>query len=210
MNFVGITQRVDIVPAYGERRDCLDQRWWQFNEELNITLIPLPNDPTQNIDELAANLKLSGVILSGGNTIADPDATAADAAPERDAFETALITWAISKNIPVLGICRGAQMINHFFNGTTSPVDNHVAKNHDVSFLNDWSQLPIREVNSYHNQAIDDDTLSPALIPLAKSVDGTVEAFRHETHNITGIMWHPERETAICAEDLKIMKDILV
>jgi len=52
--------------------------------------------------------------------------------------------------------------------------------------------------------------LGPELMALATHDDGTIEAFSHVKYKICGIMWHPERENLINAEDLKIMKDILL
>ncbi len=90
MNRIGITQRVDVVQRYGERRDCLDQRWSDFVLQLGYIPMPLPNIASEKVAQLVEALELSAVILSGGNSIACLDTEAHDAAPERDAFENAL------------------------------------------------------------------------------------------------------------------------
>jgi len=115
MKLLGISQRVDSVASYNERRDCLDQRWWQFGEKLGSILLPLPNISPDHVNELAASLSLEGIILSGGNTISTDGTLVADSAPERDVFERALITWALKNNVPILGVCRGAQMLKPLF-----------------------------------------------------------------------------------------------
>ena len=55
MKRIGITQRVEVIEAYGERRDCLDQRWQEVASALNCMLLPLPNLPGDHIDVLVTS-----------------------------------------------------------------------------------------------------------------------------------------------------------
>ncbi len=192
MKRIGITQRVEVEPEYGERRDCLDQSWASLFKVLDFDLIPIPNNH-EDISNWAMRMKLNGIVLSGGNDLTHlPNVT--KPAPERDACERNLLSWAANLDIPVLGVCRGMQMMNYFLGGSIKSVHGHVACKHDVKpctknnlFLNYVA------VNSFHGWGIDASNLSPCLMPQLIAEDGSVEAFQHESKPWLGIMWHPER-----------------
>lgn len=210
MKKIGLTQRVTYLEHYHERRDSLDQRWYPFILELGYMPIPLPNLPTDNTTEYIQTLDLAAIILTGGNSL-PPDMS--DAAPERDLFETALLNWAIQVDCPVIGVCRGMQMINHYFGGTLSPVQEHVAVKHTLNFCGRWQQYPSREVNSYHNWGIAPNELGPDLQATAFHTDATgkqtIEALQHLHKNIIGIMWHPERLQPYANADLDLLRSLL-
>lgn len=209
MKLIGITQRVDFITTRNEYRDALDQRWWTFNKALNSTFLPLPNIKKSEAIRFLSSLNLSAVFLSGGNTISKNNPNAKDASKERDDFETIAIDWAILNKIPLLGICRGAQMLNYYFEGKTKRLENHVRQNHEITFVNDWVDFKVREVNSFHNYGIFPDTLGNELTPLAVHKDGSIEAFKHKNRNIFGIVWHPEREEKLNQIDLRIMEELM-
>jgi len=190
---IGITQRVERVLDHGENRDCLDQNWTRLSEHLQLDLIPIPNAHT-NIVDWARRQSLDGLILSGGNDLVHlPGAD--KPAPERDASERALLNWASKDSLPVLGVCRGMQMINVFLGGVLSPVQGHVACHHIVTSCSDTSLFStIGNVNSFHNWGIQQSGLAHELNALVLASDNTVEAFRHSELPWFGIMWHPERE----------------
>jgi putative glutamine amidotransferase len=117
--------------------------------------------------------------------------------------------WAATNKIPVLGVCRGLQMINHFCGGSIVLLDGHVSSRHSIMQKIEHYEWPtLHEVNSYHNYAIKVDGLAPSLMPLAFAEDGTVEAFRHKELPWHGIMWHPEREKAFHVDDLTYIKNV--
>ena len=65
---IAITQRVEVVASHGERRDCLDQQWAPFLEELGLVALPVPNNlrsPEQWLDGQGVD----GVVLTGGNDL---------------------------------------------------------------------------------------------------------------------------------------------
>ena len=64
---IGITQRVEHFNKYKEYRDCLDQSWSSVAEKLNYQLLPIPNNAFPK--EIMSMFSLSGIILSGGNSI---------------------------------------------------------------------------------------------------------------------------------------------
>ena len=200
---IGITQRVENVAAYSERRDALDQRWALFFERLDMLIIPLPNR-IEDFSKYVTEIGLDGVVLSGGNDLASQE-NGVNIALERDALEKQIITICIDKNIPLLGICRGMQIINEYFGGQLSKVSGHVAVTHEVSFTD--SDLINRkfEVNSFHNYGILPQQLGKGLKSIALANDATVEGLRHATQNILGLMWHPERHDPFSVNDQEII-----
>lgn len=212
---LGLTQRVDVVEAYGERRDCLDQAWIDLLEEWDYRPFPLPNtvaDPRDYLDSMA----LDGLILTSGNDIAHLE-SATETAPERDLLERAALEWAIDNNVPVIGICRGLELLNDYFGGTLSTVEDHVSTVHSISFRIQTLQLPQMnelilpdeiQVNSYHNYGITSEDAADDLEVLATASDGTVEAVSHPDCPILGIMWHPERDTLSTEFDRKLFRTI--
>ena len=170
MKLIGLTQRVHISEGYGERRDCLDQRWLQVVAQMGFTPLPLPNLPPSQVPALCEQLSLSGLILTGGNSLAVLDPKDPAAAPERDAFEAALLDWAVRKRQPVLGVCRGLQLINAFLGGQTSRVKKHAGCRHTICFEGRLADEAKREVNSYHDWGIEADGLAAGLSVLARQV----------------------------------------
>ena len=210
MKRLGITQRVENITAYAERRDCLDQRWSVLANELGYIPIPLPNISNENISNLLDSLQLDAIILSGGNSITKLNPVATDAAPERDAFEIALIEEGTKRATPILGVCRGMQVINIYCGGQLSPVKGHVASYHKLNIASGYSEYILETVNSYHNWAIKSSELASDLIPIASDEQGNIEAFIHESQSVTGIMWHPEREMPFKQQDIKLIKKFLL
>jgi gamma-glutamyl-gamma-aminobutyrate hydrolase PuuD len=207
MKRLGITQRVQNVHHYAERRDCLDQRWASMALQLGYLPLPLPNLATDQVPMLLDNLQLDGVLLSGGNSIASLEPESEDTAPERDRFEAALLEQAIERKLPLIGVCRGMQLINFELGGRLSPISGHVAERHSLTQQGSV-QFP-DEVNSYHNWAIPRDGLAAELTPLAFDSEGNVEAFECPEKKLLGIMWHPEREQPFRNLDVKLIKRYL-
>ena len=209
MNRIGITQRVENIQSYSERRDCLDQRWSSFAFELGYLPVPLPNITADKVTRLLDALSLDAILLSGGNSITSLDPSASDIAPERDAFELALLSEALARNIPLIGICRGMQVINTNLGGKLTPVNGHVAAHHSITLLNKSYQLP-ELVNSYHNWGIRADNLAEELDIIAADSDGNIEAFEHKKKKLLGIMWHPEREKPFNRLDIQLIQRFLL
>ena len=209
MKRLGITQRVENIKAYGERRDCLDQRWSALSLKLNYLPIPLPNISGELVSELLDMHCLDAIILSGGNSIAEYDPKASDEAPERDAFESALIDAAILRSIPILGVCRGMQIINVHFGGYLSGIEGHAGTRHSVIAEAGYSSLISHDVNSFHDWMIGRDQLSSSLTSIVRDQAGNIEAFVHNSKSIAGIMWHPERELIFREQDINLLRKLL-
>ncbi len=196
---VGITQRVEVSET-GERRDALDQQWQRFLAAIGMIALPLPNLSLRDGGDDAffrwrGAFPVDALILSGGATPAAEGVPDGETTPERDIFEKNLIGQCLKRGIPVLGVCRGFQMLAAYFGATLARVGGHVAVRHKITFTNGDS-AEIREVNSFHNYAVDPRSFPDCLERIATSEDGCLEAFRHRELPAFAIMWHPERESA--------------
>jgi len=218
MKRIGITQRVVLVERINERRDVLDQRWYDFAEQLGVMLIPIPNNlkyPSAYVE----SLNLDGLIFSGGNNIGvygkaiieGKTIEEDDVAFERDISESRLIEWSVQQRKPIIGICRGLQLINAYFKGRQIPVDDevHVAKDHKLSVIDERFQTFYNEqviVNSYHRWGVTLQTLAKEFVPAVLYGDKQVEAFYHKEYPLYGIMWHPERYFEPKDHDIALFK----
>ena len=167
--------------------------------------IPMDVDPTDIAGEL------DGLVLTGGADI-DPHLYGAepqtdDFPPEvdRDTLELALIEQAADLGTPILGICRGLQIINVAHGGTLNQHDEAHAgfdlppetELHEVhiaegSALHDMYG-PRRAVNSLHHQTI--DVVGDGLRVAAAAPDGVVEAIEGTDRPVVAVQWHPEMMT---------------
>jgi putative glutamine amidotransferase len=188
MRPVAVTQRVDIVPRRGERRDALDQSWTRLLAACGLVAVPMPNHPEVAAAMLAAGPV--GLLLTGGNDLARYGGDA----PERDETERRLLALARQSGLPVMGVCRGMQVIQDAFGVPLARIEGHVAVRHRLDSIEN-------EVNSFHGFGA--NTTAPALEVLARAPDGIVEALRHVREPIIGQMWHPERETPFASADLE-------
>ena len=111
MKRIGISLRVQKIEKINEKRDAISHDWINFLQALDYLPILIPNN-LKNVGDFILELKLDGVILSGGDNIGE--------FPERDMTETKVLEYAIKNSIPVLGVCRGLQLINTYFDGAIS------------------------------------------------------------------------------------------
>lgn len=189
---VGITQRVVEHEGYKERRDALAQEWAGFLSAAGIVYVPLPNNENM-ARELFQKLPFQGFILSGGNDIGE--------AKERDATERAVLEYSVTSKLPVIGVCRGMQMMNHFEGGALENIIGHIGTRHDLVYRGQSIN-----VNSYH--ALGFSEPSKAFDVTARAQDGITEAMTHKKYNWHGIMWHPEREPLARECDVAFFKEV--
>ena len=138
-----------------------------------------------------------GLILTGGNDLAALGGNT----PERDATENALLDLATSSGLPVLGVCRGMQVIQRRWGIPLHRVEGHVRRHQVIRIDGNPT-----EVNSYHRFAAFNSR--PPLEIWAEAVDGVVKAIRHSAQPITGIMWHPERCEPFSAADVTLFREV--
>lgn len=169
-----------------ERRDCLDQAWTAVLAAEGHVPVPLPN-AFQDADVLLDSLGIETVVLTGGDDplgVPDP----ADPTHARDWFERRALEWARRRTVPVLGVCRGMQILALTQGGTLRPVAGHDGSVHGLREA--APGLP-SEVNSFHRLSV--HRLGDGQEVLARSQDGFVEALRATDTPAAGVMWHPER-----------------
>jgi putative glutamine amidotransferase len=162
---------------------------------------------------------LSGLVLTGGTDLNPalyrqarlPETDQPD--EERDERETRLLCDALARDLPVLAICRGMQLLNVFCGGTlTQHIEDHrspgVSNAHAVwiapeSLLASVLGPGAYEVNSRHHQAI--ALLAPSLNVTARAADGTVEALElPDRRFMLAVQWHPEDR--VDGSDRKLFK----
>lgn len=188
---VGITQRQVVLMERDETRDAVDAQLPRLIWEAGFTPVAVANE-VGDADAYLEALALDAFVLSGGDDVGFP--------PKRDIIERAILTLSARTHAPVLGICRGMQVIVTFCGGTLASADGHVATRHAVS-----GRLgPARDVNSYHELVVSTCGLPHGLEAIAHAPDGTIEAVRHQEFPWTAIMWHPERESPFRQADITL------
>ncbi|PCR98231.1 gamma-glutamyl-gamma-aminobutyrate hydrolase [Pseudomonas fluorescens] len=190
MKVVAVSQRVDSHPERGETRDALDQRLIGFLLAAGFVPVPVPNGLP--LDHWLAAVAPHAIVLSGGNDIGQ--------CPARDHTESELLDHARARQLPVLGICRGMQMLAHWSGGELKPVTGHVRTRHQLS------GRIVAEVNSYHGLAL--ASCPQGFEVMARSEDGEIEAIRHLQLPWEGWMWHPEREADFAFHDLQRIRQL--
>lgn len=109
---------------------------------------------------------------------------------ELDEFEFHILDLAISLHLPILGICRGLQLLNVYFGGSLKNVNKHLNSFHFAYSKNDYFQIKKHQVNSYHHQAI--DLIADNFIPFLISEDGVIEGIIDIKKRIIATQYHIE------------------
>ena len=201
-----ITSRV-LRNEYGSNCDSLEQSYIKYFDSFGISSIIIPNSRSQ-LDSLLDNLEIGGVVLSGGGDLSSfyQDRLGSyrndDLQFSRDEVEDKVLRWATTRSVPVLGICRGMQLLNVFFGGklTTDLKNslgvNHAGVEHMVTIVdNKYCPLQTIKVNSFHNHGVSIKDLAGELKPFAVTKDGLlVEAVYHPHLMLAAVQWHPERK----------------
>ncbi|MBS0185911.1 MAG: gamma-glutamyl-gamma-aminobutyrate hydrolase family protein [Proteobacteria bacterium] len=222
---IGITLDSSIPNADGSHEGYSQYEWYAVREKYPTAIskaggipILLPHEKNL-IDNYLSNL--DGLVITGGRVDIDPHFygektyhPSLTLNSKRTQFEFLLINKALEKNMPILGICGGHQLLNVVFGGTLfqdipsekgaflpahyskcTPLHSYA---HSVTIVQDTSLFQILgaspssfEVNSAHHQGIKD--LGKGLRASAFSSDNLIEAIESEEHSfVMGLQWHPE------------------
>jgi len=227
-----ISDNVSVFGSCGQVR--LMEGYFRGVEESGGIPIVIPPIKSENIDSLLN--RLDGIIFSGGTDIdpkffkEDPIREMGNIIPVRDEFEIELARRAYNRDVPVLGICRGVQVINVAMGGSlyqdiySQIREREVLKHsqlaevwygtHKVSIKANTRLMDIFEessiyVNSFHHQAIKE--LGENLEISALSPDEIIEGIEGRNHRFfVGVQWHPERMWHKNEIFLKLFKALIV
>lgn len=213
-------QAIDGIPEGLPHSWVMNSRYYLAAAALGAVpvMIPLFNEDEATLRALFD--RLDGLLIAGGVDV-DPERYGEPAHPRlgrtdtaRDIVELTLARWAIEEQKPVLGLCRGHQVLNVALGGTLwQDIEAQVpdAMKHDyfptAGFSRDFLAHEVSlvdgsrvraafgtatvPVNSMHHQAI--KTLAPGLLVAARAPDGVIEAVESGTdHFLVGVQWHPE------------------
>jgi putative glutamine amidotransferase len=221
---IGITTQtlhaIDGIPEALPQSWVMNQRYFFAATAAGAIpwMIPLLDDDPATLRGIYD--RLDGIMLPGGvdmdpRTFGEqPHPSLGRVDPARDRVELQLTRWAVEDRKPLLGLCRGIQVINVALGGTLYQdleseypdaikhdyfpnfgyERDHLA--HEVSLergtrLRALLERPSVPVNSMHHQGI--KVLSPSLIPSAIAPDGLIEAVESDNgHFLVGVQWHPE------------------
>jgi gamma-glutamyl-gamma-aminobutyrate hydrolase PuuD len=196
---VAVTMRLAPAVGYAEPRDAVSHDLTRLLFELGLVPILVPNT-TPDPAEFVAATGARAVLFSGGDDLGSEP---------RDGLELRLLAAAIERDLPVLGVCRGLQLLNVAFGGSVTPDlasavpgEAHVATSHLIELADERTF----SVNSFHRSGVLVGQLAPSLRIVAATRGGVVEAFEHRDHAITAIQWHPERPGSAGALDRAILE----
>ena len=138
---VGVSLRVVETDAYPETRDAISHDWLRFFAQYELVPLLIPNVPAGSL-ALLEIMQVSSLLLVGGNDVAPLDEDEGmlhidGVSRERDITEHAMIEHAVRERLPLLGVCRGMQVINNFLNGHMIRVEGHTQP-HKITFCENF------------------------------------------------------------------------
>jgi putative glutamine amidotransferase len=165
-------------------------------DRVGLDAIPFTPDSSESLDTVR------GILMTGGTDV-DPSLSGETPHPEteapdreRDDYESAILREAISRDLPVLAICRGLQLMNVVYGGTLHQhIENHRNTAHEVDLTPPFKSIfgaARISVNSRHHQAVRE--LGKGLIVTARDpADGVIEGLALPGHRfVIAVQWHPE------------------
>lgn len=188
---------------------------------LPVLLPPLPTAPKM-VDTYLD--RLGGLLLPGGGDV-EPHRYGQEPRTDalygmvslHDEFDLALVRAAIARDLPVLAVCRGMQVLNVAMGGTLVQdleVEGHWMAEHEVTIEGDSllaeaaEVMHLRHCYSVHHQGLDE--LGSGIRPTAFDDHGLVEAVEYtEASWIVGVQWHPEDTTSVEPAQQRIFDELV-
>jgi N5-(cytidine 5'-diphosphoramidyl)-L-glutamine hydrolase len=201
MHKFGITMRITNATGYDEPRDTIAMDWsnYMLNSFPEDQFIFIPNLEDSVIDYIN-NLGINALILSGGDDLG--------VFQTRDKTEFLLLEYALKMEIPVIAICRGLQLVHTYFGGILKRGSEGFVKEHRSTMHLVDIENSIKEVNSYHTNYIDEESVNEGFEIFARcELDNSIEGLRN--NRILGMMWHPERDPEVSTWNKLLIKDFL-
>jgi len=215
---IAVTMSIDTILT--REVNFLNFEYSQFVQQLGYTPLFIPND--LDYRPFLEKLPVSALIITGGHDL-DLDYPGkkkeqlGSVTPLRDVQETTLLNWAMGRELPVFGICRGMQLMNIVLGGDLTSdlasehpenVNLHRRTTHQIKLT--YQQEAEYTINSFHHQGVTASQLAPGLEILAVSAeDQQVEAFVHTEKLLLAVQWHPERAAGQFELTQKMMKEYL-
>lgn len=227
---------IGIPARYHKKSNTLGVKRAYIDEVLLAGGYPVLLTYDECATELIVDEMLDGLLLIGGEDISPESGGASKYTPgyqycvERDTFELELVKYGIKKGLPILGICRGMQVL---FSATGGKIIYDVEEEnqsglkhrlsilepsfHDVNIFSDSKLFDICgqnkiHVTSYHHQGIRWSPEQDALWKIsAKSEDGIIEAIElKDAKYILGVLWHPEIKNNQTTSQDNIIRDFVL
>lgn len=166
----------------------IDQDLSNFLNHLKIKILPVVLK--KNKLDLNSVKYADGLILAGGGDISKKQKTKINII--RDNYEKKLFNYFKKKNKPILGICRGFQLIADLYKIKLFKVSGHVRKSHRL-IVKKNKYIPYKNliVNSFHNYSL--KNLPENFLNISCTNDGSIEIAAHKSKKILCLMFHPER-----------------
>lgn len=196
-----VTTRITEALNYLEVRDSISHDLIFSLKKQNLIALPITNI-SKKPEEMYKFISFDLLIVSGGDEFDNNHNLKSnkfkDANLLRNNTEKNFINFCMMERIPIIGICRGMQFINHILNGSIikNHKKNHINTCHLIESNKKYPFFPDKKfyVNSFHNNIIKPEMLGDFLLPIGNCIDGNIEAYIHSELPILGIMWHPERK----------------
>lgn len=207
-----ISPRLDLVKDYNEIRVSIDYQWFRFLDECGFNCEILSY--SQNFSFKKQLKYIQGFIISGGNTLLKyqkENKVERILSRKREKIELEILKYCIIHKVPVLGVCRGMQLIADYYGIKLNSVLNHKKNRHFNFVQNPYKQFIKSNVNSFHNFGILKSELTDQFIIFSEHFkSNTIESMKHRKLPIYGIMWHPEREKIFNKKDINLVKKIFI
>ncbi len=230
---IGITTTLKTVDYYDYQMPCTVLPDFYIHAVLQAGGVPVLLPPSGDLPPELYLDRVEGLLFSGGMDI-DPAYYSQQQhhktkteSPVRDSFELELLRKALARNLPVLAICRGMQVLNVALGGDLcqditdlketdlahwQDLDNDAEPSHTVSLTEGMFKEIFRKkivrVNSFHHQAV--ERIGNGLRVAGVSPDGIVEALESTEHHwVLGVQWHPEMMFKAHSEQLALFEALV-